>query len=120
MNTYSPGARYTSLVLPSAPVMLSCTRFPALSYMATLAPGTGFSLVKSVLVILTGYFASSLVKEVVPDTVPSSFMVNSNEPVFSLYPRGAMVSLKVYLPGVRDMVEIWPLSSVMSLYTMVP
>ena len=67
-----------------ASVTSSYTLLPALSYMATFAPGTGAAVVRSVLVIVTLKSLGSSLKEVVPLTVPSPDMLKLKELVFSL------------------------------------
>ena len=54
----------------------------------------------------------SSVKVVFPVQVPSLFMTKVKVLLFRAYPEGAKVSLKVYLPGVKEKAGVCPLLSV--------
>ena len=81
----------------------SSTTFPSLSFTTMCAPSTSFPSI-SALLMDTSYSvsASSILTTSTPSppmvTVPSSFTTNSMDSATS-YPLGALVSVRVYVPG---------------------
>ncbi len=112
LKIYSPTGSLEIVILPSLSVTKGLPFIGVPSFLVTsiVAPGTISPVTKSVFVRTTSL--GLFVRLVFPVTFPDSSIVNEDSSLFNIYPSGAIVSLKVYVPAGMLLIAILPSSSV--------